>query len=89
MIDNKLGSDVDTVVVGAGQAGLAAGMALRQGRTELRDRRRRRSARRVLDPLLGQPHTLLTVPVRLASRAAVARKARPLPDAGRGDPLPP
>ena len=30
MIDNKLGSDVDTLVVGAGQAGLAAGMALRQ-----------------------------------------------------------
>ena len=30
MIDNKLGSDVDTLVVGAGQAGLAAGMALRR-----------------------------------------------------------
>jgi cation diffusion facilitator CzcD-associated flavoprotein CzcO len=29
MIDNKLGSDADTLVVGAGQAGLAAGMALR------------------------------------------------------------
>ena len=30
MIDNKLDSDVDTLVVGAGQAGLAAGMALRR-----------------------------------------------------------
>jgi putative flavoprotein involved in K+ transport len=30
MIDNNLSSDVDTLVVGAGQAGLAAGMALRQ-----------------------------------------------------------
>ena len=30
MIDNKLGSDVDTLVVGAGQAGLAAGIALRR-----------------------------------------------------------
>jgi cation diffusion facilitator CzcD-associated flavoprotein CzcO len=29
MIDNKLDSAVDTLVVGAGQAGLAAGMALR------------------------------------------------------------
>ena len=30
MIDSKLTTDVDVLVVGAGQAGLAAGMALRQ-----------------------------------------------------------
>jgi putative flavoprotein involved in K+ transport len=30
MIDSKLAADVDVLVVGAGQAGLAAGMAVRQ-----------------------------------------------------------
>ena len=58
MIDSKSTTDIDAPVVGAGQAGLAAWMALRQAGAELHDRR--------------QPRPVLTGPVLRAARAAFA-----------------
>jgi cation diffusion facilitator CzcD-associated flavoprotein CzcO len=88
MIDSNLTTDVDVLVVGAGQAGLAAGIAVRQ--TGLRflimdagDQPGGSWARYHDSLTLFSPARFSTLP-----RAAVPRTAQPLPDAGRHGALP-
>ena len=76
--------DVETLIIGAGQAGLATGYHLAAGRPGVPDRRRRGTGRRRLASAVGHPAALQPRPVRRAAGHAVPRARMVLPREGRG-----
>lgn len=70
----------DTVVIGGGQAGLAAGYYLKQARHSFRDPRGEGANRRQLAHPLGLAEALLAGTPRRPSGAAVPRAADVVPD---------
>ena len=65
---------VETVIIGAGQAGLATGYHLQRRGRDVRDPRRRRARRRPVAPAVGHPAALLPREVRRPARPAVPRR---------------
>ena len=78
----------DVVVIGGGQAGLAAGYHLARRGLRLRDPRRRCHGRRGVAGPLGHPAGLHAGPLRRAAWSALPGAAELLPDEGRRRRLP-